>query len=265
MSDSESTRRFLRQKLQRACKEAKQHKHQVFLELLGGPCGIARILRHQGFGVVTLDARRHPNEDLTNPIVLGVVRGWISSGAVLGVWLKAPQGLKSRRNAHLYSDLGSCFRSVIRACVQSGLPCMLEKALRNRQLFLAELVQLGVCQRFVSDFCQYGSRWRRRTQVLGWHVDSRAPCQICRGCNGLCNRTRKPHISLAGASAGAFRWRQVAQRYPRNWAKSFAQLHHFAFSVSGLRTDPSASSLPKWHRIVATLKRSLIVSVLLES
>ena len=63
---------------------------QVFLEIFAGAQAIAKHLRRGGFGVVALDLCFSPLEDVQHPAVLNVLQGWISSGAVLGVWLGTP-------------------------------------------------------------------------------------------------------------------------------------------------------------------------------
>ena len=80
----------LKSKFYKACKSAVLHRRQVFLEIFSGCAAVSRSLRKQGFGVVTLDIRAGPLEDVCLPAVRKVLQGWIAAGAVLGVWLGPP-------------------------------------------------------------------------------------------------------------------------------------------------------------------------------
>ena len=60
------------------------------------------------------------------------------------------------------------------------------------------------CQDIVTDFCQHGARWRKRTIFLAWSL-LRAPPDMCQQCSGrgVCSRTGQPHIVLRGCVPGS--------------------------------------------------------------
>ena len=234
-------RKHLRGLLYRARKAAQIHKHQVFLELFSGSQKISRCLRNLGFGVVSLDIASNPCEDVCHPAVLSTLKGWIANGAVLGVWLGCPcttwsvahaspvvrtrkylLGVPNLCGKHLRAvQLGNAtmiFSAIIiEQCIRAAIPCLLENP-HSSKLFLAEpIAQLRVlscCQEFVSDYCQYGAQWKKRTRVCGWHCLSEAPVLKCAGAHGLCSRSGCKHLRLCGHSPQGRSWTAVAQAYP---------------------------------------------------
>ena len=235
--------------LHQAKKLAQQNSSQVFLELFSGSGAIARHLRRQGFGVVALDTRNSVLEDLCHPATLQVLRGWISSGVVLGVWLGTPctswsiahttpvvrtrkfiLGVPGLSGKHKHSvELGNATAKVtaqmISACLASCVPCFLENP-QTSKLFLAPCIRVlrqhPQCQEFISDYCQYGTPWRKSTKVCTWFSSSCAPQQRCQGRNGFCSRTQVHHIALSGKSPQHVSWTRIAEPYPCRWAKAWA-------------------------------------------
>ena len=81
---------------------------------------------------------------------------------------------------------------------------------------LRRLASLCCSRVFVTDFCQHGARWRKRTRIQGWHcADHPALHVCCRGRSGLCSRTGLRHIVLSGTDPRSKRlWTSIAQPYP---------------------------------------------------
>lgn len=86
---------------------------------------------------------------------------------------------------------------------------------------LAALVRHGTSA--VSDYCQYGMPWRKRTRVQCWSCDPAiVPCRKCSGRGGLCSRTGKPHVILTGTHPTTHTsMTKHAEPYPNKWAKEW--------------------------------------------
>ena len=74
----------------------------------------------------------------------------------------------------------------------------------------------------VTDFCQWGVPWRKRTTLRLWCVQSpELLAKRCIGC-GRCSRTGQPHVQLVGvAQCGRF-WTSVAEPYPKPLCRRLA-------------------------------------------
>ena len=98
-----------------------------------------------------------------------------------------------------------------------------------------ELMSRAHVEDAVIDFCQYGSRWRKRTRLLFGNLDStdirRFEHRMCQG-RGFCSRTGLPHQQLTGAGPGTL----LAQPYPAGLCADLAM----TLSSPYLLTDPSS-------------------------
>ena len=250
VSDAE-VRKHLRNLLYQARRKAQLHRHQVFVEVFAGAQEISKCLRALGFGVVCLDILASPLEDVCHPVVASTLKGWISGGVILGVWLGCPCTTWSIAHSspivrtrkyllgvpHLVGKHHDAVRlgnatmrfsaDIIEHCVRAHVPCLLENP-HSSKLFLAQplarLRTLPCCQEFVSDLCQYGTQWRKRTRVCAWNCCSEAPTCRCTGSHGVCSRSLRPHLQLAGRSPQGNSWASIAATYPRKWARQFAKV-----------------------------------------
>ena len=243
-------KRHLKARFRAACHEASIHRRQVFLVIFAGAQIISKHLRRSGFGVVVLDPRRCPLEDVSHPAVLQALHGWISSGAVLGVWLgtlclyRTPSQkihlqvgqchgddpcVKNRlRTAHDDHPIMRAAVSVLNACVVARVPCCLENA-RSSSLFrtpdIRRLSLHHACQVFVSDLCQYGSSWQRPTKVVAWFCRSEVPSLLCHPRHGkCCSRSKRRHHEPLGLAPGGVPWCRIAAKYPDKWARAWADV-----------------------------------------
>ena len=82
--------RRLRREFQAALRGATRQRRCVFLELFAGSAGVGRQLRQAGYAVVSLDIQMGVRGNVLLRVVERLLKGWISSGAVLGVWLGTP-------------------------------------------------------------------------------------------------------------------------------------------------------------------------------
>eukprot|EP00972_Heterocapsa_arctica_P011045 1618062-Heterocapsa_arctica.AAC.1 len=61
---------------------------------------------------------------------------------------------------------------IIRRCVDLGVPVCLENPAASMMWQLPPLQKLAshvACRPYVTDFCQHGAAWRKRTLVMSWH------------------------------------------------------------------------------------------------
>ena len=213
---AEQVRSHLRSKFRLACKSALQRRRQVFLEIFAGHDVLSRCLRKQGFGVVTLDSRAGPLEGVSSPAVLSTFKGWISGGAVRGIWPGAHvkafiwsswadrQALKGStiRELHLGVLVTNC--SSLHCC--SG-PLLYQNPRSSRLFSAPALVRLRRLE-FISDYCQHGAPWRKSTKVIGWWN----LVEFFRGTlqkvlwHKACSRSGRPHVHLAGRSPQGVSW-----------------------------------------------------------
>ena len=71
----------------------------------------------------------------------------------------------------------------------------------------------------VTDYCQFGTPWRKRTRVLVWNSYHTVPHNTrCSGRGGVCSKSRVKHIQLTGPHpTQGVPWTKVAEPYPWAW------------------------------------------------
>eukprot|EP00959_Pyramimonas_sp_CCMP1952_P045885 958868-Pyramimonas_sp.AAC.1 len=76
----------------------------------------------------------------------------------------------------------------------------------------------------VTDFCQWGKPWRKRTHFGSAYLDDLTKLnRVCSG-RGACSRTGRPRQHLEGAWPEGIRWIPLGTALPRS-AGSFARFH----------------------------------------
>ena len=116
---------------------------------------------------------------------------------------------------------------IIKACIPAQVCRFLENpagSMMWKAPFLFRLCSHVSSVSFVCDFCQYGARWRKRTRIQGWNVQSinHLNC-ICHGRKGICSRTHKYHIVLKGQDPPTRQlWTHLAQPYRLKFARHAA-------------------------------------------
>eukprot|EP00973_Karenia_brevis_P038825 5358119-Karenia_brevis.AAC.1 len=96
---------------------------------------------------------------------------------------------------------------------------MMWRAPEMLRLTCSKHAQFSVC-----DLCQYGTKWRKRTRLAGWHIESmHRLMKKCSGRGSQCSRTHKPHIILTGQCKHAkILWTSLAQVYPCKFGSALA-------------------------------------------
>ena len=186
----------LKRLLREAAKKGKSGK--VILELFAGKGRIAAAVRRAGkHGALALDIALGVWGDLKNKFVLQVLRGWITSGRIAGVWLAFPCTTFSlARHPALRSSAEprgmKCWRTFVReqalieqgnrtmdaavdlanCCLHSGVPAALENPIGSyawKCHGLQKLCRHRCVRSCRVDFCRFGCRWRKRMLIVAVH------------------------------------------------------------------------------------------------
>ena len=117
------------------------------------------------------------------------------------------------------------------------IPWIMENPATSRIWHIPELLEAfkrANAHWITTDFCGFGTRWRKRTTLVCGNLE---PCdtgglgRTCCGRHGFCSYTKKKHFQLTGSSPGGVPWTRVAQPYPRKLAAQLAKAlteRHFA-------------------------------------
>ena len=108
---------------------------------------------------------------------------------------------------------------VVRCCVQLCIPASLENPARSRLWIcppMIHVLRLRNVKFGLSEFCQWGTPWRKSTGFLTANLDfSSVSAHRCLGAKrGMCKRTNLPHIVLAGFDANRQFLTKIAEPYP---------------------------------------------------
>ena len=227
-----------------------------FADTFAGKGGVARAIRRCGFQARVWEKSRGEHGDLTRPRVLRRLTSDIRAGKCRGVMLAPPCSsfsIAKARSAPIRSvdrpwgfsrgemsdqdweklQVGNkCLRAVLKiiaACNSAGVPWILENPHSSYMFKTPELAKLAdrrYVSTIVSDFCQFGTRWRKRTRFLSGHLHPDELARLsktCDGRNGICSRTGRPHLQLEGASPEGVRWTAIAQTYPQAINRALAK------------------------------------------
>ena len=120
---------------------------------------------------------------------------------------------------------------MMNAFVESRTPFVLENPRSSRMWHLPPVRRIAACSlsRFVwSDFCQFGTAWRKRTGFLCFNCSEALLDKLesyqCSGSCGKCSRTGERHTLLTGSAPGGIPMTLLAQPYPPRLAKLLANI-----------------------------------------
>ena len=241
------------------------------LELFCGSQRFGKACAREGRLVIGIDVRFGDEHDITRPRLWQAIVGWIQAGWVLYVLLAPPCASWSRiRNAgtgppplrdddHIWGlstvrdsekwkvDLGNSTLRVsvciFRACLRAGVPALIENPLTSWMWVAPPMATLMLCKnvRWVrSDFCQWGTPWRKATRFVCCHLDVAHIENRCTG-RGVCSRSGLHHLQLIGKDEhGVFKTR-LAEAYPRRLCTRLAKMFEAALC---------ASAAAKWANVL---------------
>ena len=220
-------------------------KGSYFADLFAGSGRIGHAANRLGFQTRSWELDWGANHDLPNKRVLSKIKLDINKRIVLGGMIappcisfsiardragiirteEFPWGLPglTKSDQEKVTVGNKCMRSafaLIRAFDSHSLPWIFEHPNTSKAWFLPELRRLqgmSHVQVVVTDLCQWGTKWRKRTRFLLGNVaeDDAAGCsRLCQGEHGGCSRSGRTHLVLTGKDAHGRNLTQVAQPYP---------------------------------------------------
>ena len=114
----------------------------------------------------------------------------------------------------------SCLCMEVPFVIENPLTSMIWETIEFRHLSRRQATRF-----WESDFCQWGTPWRKATGFLSGHCNPAGVEQKCR--NGICLKSGHRHQVLAGVDkvSGLF-WTHIAEAYPRGLASALARALH---------------------------------------
>ena len=241
---------------------------KVYIEIFSGAARVASRWRALGLPVITIDVTDSVLEDVTIPEVRRLLRSWISAKMVAAVWSAPPCATFSSARRGLQGHRGGPVRSrdhvwglpncqpdaqqdvlvsnrvtrgafdILKHAISQKVPCAIENPTTSLMWFCPPLRLLSSHaggRRHVSDHCQFGSAWRKRTTVLSWFASEDYLQSRCRSKRGVCSRTGNLHVYLQGSDSTGRTRTSVAQPYPPSWAAEAANMLHSAVEQQNLQ------------------------------
>ena len=118
---------------------------------------------------------------------------------------------------------------LLRAAARAGAPAVIENPCSSRIWHAPAMRRISLLptwQATVTDFCQHGTPYRKRTKLWCWNTavpDSLK--KMCSGRHGMCSRSLRPHTILEGVDPVTKRLRTLqANPYPLSFAQGGASM-----------------------------------------
>jgi len=239
--------------LDEAVRRASMHGGQIALELFSGSGNLSRAwrrscLRH--IEIVEVDIRHGAHLDLLNETLVRKIRGWARAGLIAAVWLAPPcssfsalrclfspvrsrafpLGLPSlspsdQRVVNVANRLCIVASSLLDLCRRLNIPCVVENPhtslLWNVKAFenLAKTRGVEVC---VTDYCAWGTPWRKRTRFLFTHLSCNSLGKTCCG-RGVCSFSGKRHVEIIGNHPCGVKYSKLSEPYPPRLCAAFVR------------------------------------------
>ena len=241
-----------------ALRRCRRRRRQIYLELFSGTGRLAHALQKKsGCPVLCLDVRHNAAFDLTQPTTQRCVLGWITSGMIKGVWcghpcstwsrarwpplrsneylFGIPEVLRDRRLGTLVKQGNQTLKFAARVgecCQRIGVPVIFENPATAMSWATPQmqcLARYKTSTTVVTDYCCYGTPWRKRTKLLGVRVSNLERLgKTCSGAGGFCH-TGKQHVRLRGTEPRSRQlYTRLAEPYPRRFAEAAADVLHNA-------------------------------------
>ena len=106
---------------------------------------------------------------------------------------------------------------IARAALKAGLPFVIENPATSRLWLappMAKLLRSPRVQVVNTDYCGFGTPWRKRTSLAFANCDLSGAARHCTG-RARCSYSGVPHVQLAGTNAEGKFMTLVAEPYPR--------------------------------------------------
>jgi hypothetical protein len=227
-------------------------KGRYVADLFSGHGGVARAVRAAGFTAREWELLHGSHGDLTSPLVRKTIKEDCKRHRVIAAMLAPPCSsfsparyrtsvIRSRKfpwglpgipdHEQVKVDIGNkCFLAtfdLIRCFNQHGIPWILENPHASKCWYLPQLDKLlhsANCHVVVADFCQFGTKWRKRTRFLCGNIDPLDLQRVNLKCSGhgWCSATNKPHFQLTGSNNKGIPWTRIAQPYPTKLCHALA-------------------------------------------
>ena len=237
-----------------------RHRGRRLLECFAGSCRVARAWVARGGVAESFEVERDEAENLFLTANTKGIRGRIRKGRYITVWLAPNCGTWSRaRRGHPSGrgfppavrgdtdtniwglpnlsdadqakvDLGNrCVTwviSIIRLCIASGTPVVIENPATSRMWAVPVLAKLleAATSNIVFDACQYGAAWKKPTRLVSWGCDIGSLGLRCTTKDGVCSHSGVPHTELVGLKGPGLFWTAHASAYPWRMCREFAKI-----------------------------------------
>lgn len=227
------------------------------MDLFAGEAGVSKAAERLGYRAKFWDIIHGINHDLTRGAVKKRIFRELRRGKVLAVMMapvctsfsvardrtqvirnrQFPYGIparflseKDQQKIQLGNEVFMTVYEVALLCVALGIPFIIENPLSSKAWYLPEmehLLSLQCCSFVHTDFCMWGTPWKKPTGLLCGHLDSCDLARLSKVCKsevrGQCGRTGKAHFQLTGTCAArGIPWTRVAQPYPKQLCTSLA-------------------------------------------
>ena len=231
----------------------------VFLEVFSGSGRLAQSILSLGGYVMCWDISLGPQYDLLDIDNQRLLRGWLLAGLIWGLHLGTPctsfsrarhpavrsgehveglQQLSKQQQAQV--DTGNALLkfscSLLRVARRMGIACTLENPATSYMFLmpcLLQLLRLKDCNIAVTEYCMFGTPWRKSTKLIGFNInlDVFAQYRCIDKPRGVCRRTNRPHTVLSGWENGVART-LIAQPYPRKFCRELANCFYISVSMT---------------------------------
>eukprot|EP00438_Fugacium_kawagutii_P025342 Skav236504 [mRNA] locus=scaffold78:316727:320924:+ [translate_table: standard] len=233
----------------------KSKPHRFALELFAGTARVAAALCAIGICTFPIDICLFSSHDVLDKFVEHTITNWIRSHRISFMWIGMPCTTFSRARKHdglgpgplrdpqhlwglpglgkrdrLKLSIGnSLFQftiRIMRLCEKYNIPYALENPATSMAWDMLPLCKF--CRQFSPkwcqlDYCQFGERWKKPTGILYNFVDLTPLNKQCNSQSGLCSRTGRQHVRLAGTDHNGTFMTLRAQPYPLPMASLVAK------------------------------------------
>ena len=230
-------------------------KGEYLADFFAGCGRVSAAARRMGFTSREWELCRGEGHDLTRASVLKSIHRDISSKKIVAAMLATPctsfsvardrtrvirtavqpwgvdmTGASENDVKSLISGNATCWATIkiLRALNAQRIPWIMENPHSSRIWHIPELRRefARAKAHFVTtDFCQWGTAWRKRTLLVCGNIDA---CDVaglnrmCSGNKGICSRSQRKHHMLTGSNEKGIPWTRVAQPYPAGLARQLA-------------------------------------------